>query len=163
MSGIKDLKPKRNGPFKQGYYDLIYPDKYITDKKKIIYRSSWEKKLCRWMDLTPEVIEWASEPLSIKYFYTVDNKIHTYYPDFYFAYKKPDGRIIKYIVECKPSDQLIKPEEPKRRTPNTIKNYNYLMEAYLKNTCKRKYAKQWCEQNGYIFVYVTEKSNLNFL
>jgi len=163
MQTIKDLKPKKNGPFKQGYYEPINPDKYKTNTKKIIYRSSWEFKLCRWFDLTPEVIEWASEPLSIKYFFTLDNKMHTYYPDFYFAFRKPDGTIIKYIVEVKPTEQLQKPELPKRKTPNTIKNYNYLMETFIKNTCKRQYAKKWCDDNGYVFVYVTEKSNLNFL
>ena len=163
MAGIKDLKPKRGGQFKQGYYEPVYPDKYKTNTKQIIFRSSWEFKLCKWLDLTPEVIEWASEPVSIKYFYTLDNNIHTYYPDFYFAYKKEDGTIIKYIVEVKPTSQLQKPEEPKRKTQNAIKNYNYLMEAFIKNTCKRHYAKKWCEENGYKFVYVTEKSNLNFL
>lgn len=163
MSGIKDLKPKKYGQFKQGYYDPIFPEKYKTNTKQIIYRSSWELKLCKWFDLTPEVLEWASEPLSIKYFYTVDQKMHTYYPDFYFSYKKPDGRIIRYIVECKPSQQLIRPELPKRKTEKTVKNYNYLMECFIKNTCKRSYAKKWCEENNYVFVYVTEKSNLNFI
>lgn len=163
MPGIKDLKPKRGGTFKQGYYEPSFPEKYKTNTKQIIYRSSWELKLCKWFDLTPEVVEWASEPLSIKYFYTLDQKMHTYYPDFYFKFKKADGSEIKYIVECKPSVQLQKPEEPKRRTPNTIKNYNYLMETYIKNSCKRQYAKKWCSDNGYNFVYVTEKSNLNFL
>lgn len=163
MAGIKDLKPKRDSQFKQGYYQPTYPQKYKTNTKQIIYRSSWEYKLCKWLDLTPEVIEWASEPVSIKYFFTLDNKMHTYYPDFYFAYKKPDGRIVKYIVEVKPTSQLQKPEEPKRRTANTVKNYNYLMETFIKNSCKRQYAKKWCAENGYNFVYVTEKSNLNFL
>ena len=163
MPGIKDLKPKRDSQFKQGYFHPTYPDKYKTNTKQIIYRSSWEFKLCKWLDLTPEVIEWASEPVSIKYFYTLDNKMHTYYPDFYFAYRKPDGRILKYIVEVKPTSQLQKPEEPKRKTQSAIKNYNYLMEVYIKNSCKRQYAKKWCSDNGYIFVYVTEKSNLNFL
>ena len=74
MSGIKDLKPVKYGHFKQGYYDPIYPQKYKTNTKQIIFRSSWEYKLCKWFDLTPEVIEWASEPLSIKYFYNVDQK-----------------------------------------------------------------------------------------
>ena len=162
---IKDLKPKKPtyAGFKQGYYDPVYPDKYKTNKKQIIYRSSWEYKLMKWLDLTQEVIEWASEPVSIKYFYTLDERIHTYYPDFYFAYRKPDGRIIKYIVEVKPTQQLERPNPPKRKTPNTVKNYNYLMECFVKNSCKRIAAKKWCEENGYHFVYVTEKSNLNFI
>lgn len=162
---IKDLKPKRSTPggFKQGYYDPIYPEKYKTNKKQIIYRSSWEFKLMKWLDLTPEVEEWASEPVSIKYFYSVDEKMHNYFPDFYFAYRKPDGRLLKYIVEVKPTTQLKRPPLPKRKTPNTVKTYNYLMECFLKNSCKRVAAKKWCEENGYHFVYVTEESNLNFL
>ena len=163
MAGIKDLKPKRDSQFKQGYYQPTYPQKYKTNSKQIIYRSSWEFKLCRWLDLTPEVIEWASEPVAIRYFYTADNRMHTYYPDFYFAYQKPDGKIVKYIVEVKPTSQLQKPEEPKRKTLKAIQSYNYQMEAFLKNSCKRQYAKKWCAENGYNFVYVTEKSNLNFL
>ena len=55
------------------------------------------------------------------------------------------------------------PELPKRRTKNSIKNYNHLMECYLKNSCKRTYARKWCKEHGYNYVYVTEKSNLNFL
>jgi hypothetical protein len=117
----------------------------------------------KWLDLTPEVVEWASEPMSIKYFYIVDQKTHNYFPDFYFAYKKPNGQLVKYIVEVKPKNQLVKPEQPKRKTPNTIKNYNYLMECFLKNTCKRSAAKKWCDDNGYKFVYITEESNLNFI
>ena len=37
------------------------------------------------------------------------------------------------------------------------------MECYLKNSCKRTYARKWCKEHGYNYVYVTEKSNLNFL
>lgn len=160
---IKELKPVAYGKFRQGYYNPIHPEKYVTNKSQIIYRSSWELKFMKWLDLTPEVLEWASEPISIKYFYTLDQKMHTYYPDFYFSFKKQDETIIKYIVECKPSNQLKTPEQPKRRTPKAIKNYNYLMECCIKNSCKRIAAKKWCEDNGYHFVYLTEKSNLNFL
>ena len=52
MAGIKDLKPNCYGRFKQGYYTPTYPKKYTTNSKQIIYRSSWELKLCNWFDLT---------------------------------------------------------------------------------------------------------------
>lgn len=160
---IKELKPVVGGHFKQGYYTPKHPEKYKNDDKRIIYRSSWEHKFMVWLDLSDEVLEWSSEPIMIKYIYVQDNKIHRYYPDFYFKYKKPNGSIKKYIVECKPSNQLKKPAEPKRRTASSIKTYNYLYECYLKNTCKRYAAKKWCEENGFLFVYLTEKSNLDFL
>ena len=146
--GIKELKPVAYGKFRQGYYNPIHPEKYVTNTKQIIYRSSWELKFMKWLDISEEVVEWASEPVSIKYFYTVDSRMHTYYPDFYFAFKKQDGSIVKYIVECKPSNQLKEPEPPKRRTVKTIKNYNYLMECCIKNSCKRVAAKKWCEEHG---------------
>ena len=31
MAGIKDLKPKKGGQYKQGYYEPIYPQKYKTN------------------------------------------------------------------------------------------------------------------------------------
>ena len=56
---IKNLKPKY-GKFKQGYYTPLHPEKYKTNRNQIIWRSSWELKLMKWLDLTPEVIEWDS-------------------------------------------------------------------------------------------------------
>lgn len=158
---IKDfLGPNKNGRFKQEYYHPKNINKYIGDPEKIIYRSSWERKFMIWLDLNDSVLEWSSEPIAIKYFYPQDQKYHKYYPDFYFKIKKQDGSEVKYLVECKPSSQLQKPQMPKRRTPKTIKNYNYLMEAFTKNYVKVVAAREWCKQNGFEFTFITENSGL---
>jgi len=158
---VKDfLKPNKNSKFKQEYYHPKHADKYVGDLNKIIYRSSWELKFMKWLDLNSSVIEWSSEPVCIKYFYSVDQKVHRYYPDFYFMFKKQDGSVVKYIVECKPTQQLQKPVMPRRRTPKTIKNYNYLMEAYAKNYHKVMAAREWCKANGFEFTFITEDSGL---
>ncbi|MFM2010951.1 MAG: hypothetical protein RLZZ479_1342, partial [Bacteroidota bacterium] len=39
---IKNNKPSKKSTYRQGYYVLNNPDKYIGDPTKIIYRSSWE-------------------------------------------------------------------------------------------------------------------------
>jgi hypothetical protein len=158
MSGIKDLKPAY-GKFKQGYYQPQFPDKY-HGKMPIIYRSNWERKFCAWLDLTPEILEWSSESISIKYFYEPDQSMHTYYPDFYFMKKNQDGSISKYLVEVKPTKFLQRPSEPKRKTPNALKNYRMACEQFAKNYYKSIAAKEWCTRNGYKYVYLTENSNL---
>lgn len=160
QGGIKDLKPTSNGKFKQGYFQLKHPEKYMTNVNEVIYRSSWEHRFMIYCDSSEEVLQWASEPFYIQYFYGVDQKVHKYYPDFYFARRNEDGTITKYIVEVKPTEMLKKPEPPKRKTPNTMRNYNVIMEQYTKNYYKSIAAKDWCAKNGYKFVYLTENSKL---
>lgn len=159
MVDIKNLKPKADSKFKQGYYKLINESKYAGDKSKIIYRSSWEKKFCAYLDLNPEVTRWSSEGMSIDYFFPEpygDNKIHKYFPDFIF---EKGG--IKYIVEVKPKNQLKMPEPPKRQTPKAMENYRYLATAYTKNYFKRIAVDDYIKNHPNCkFVYLTEDSHL---
>ena len=39
--------------------------KYIGDPARIICRSLWERKVCKWMDSNLNVIRWGSEELAI--------------------------------------------------------------------------------------------------
>jgi hypothetical protein len=94
MSEIKSVKPTARSGFRQGYYTLSNPDKYVGDPTKIIYRSSWEYRFCRYCDLTESVIKWSSEPYPIKYISPFDNKEHNYYIDFYMCLQKGDAIII---------------------------------------------------------------------
>jgi len=48
----------------------------------IIVRSSWERMFCQWADMNPNIIEWSSESITIKYFDPVQKKLRRYYPDF---------------------------------------------------------------------------------
>ena len=114
MRSIKGNKPSKKSGFVQGYFPILECKKYFGNGP-IIYRSSWEKKFCLYCERNPEIIQWSSESLSIKYFNPLDEKYHTYFPD--FVVRTADGRTI--IVEVKPKAQLKKPNPPKRKTKHT--------------------------------------------
>lgn len=94
----------------------------------IHYRSSWEKEVCKYLDLDSQVQEYEYECLAIEY---VSNqrtgKVRSYYPDFLITYK--DGS--KKLAEVKRKDKL--------NDPLVIK--------------KAKAAKEWCAKQEPIVTY----------
>jgi len=58
-----------------------HPEKYNGDPNKIILRSSWEKRFCKFVDTNPNVIKWSSEAFRIPYISPLDGKLHNYIPD----------------------------------------------------------------------------------
>lgn len=155
---IKKLKPSKKSKFKQGYYTVINQNKYIG-KYPIIYRSSWERKFCRWCDLNENILSWASEPFSVKYFSVLDNKYHNYFPDFYIKMKEGDT-LTEYVVELKPKAQLQRPNEPKKKTKKSIENFNFLLESYVKNLCKTDALQKMADKFNYKVMILTEDSKL---
>ena len=139
---------------KSRYHNGIYipknPDKYIGDVTNIIYRSSWEKIVCKWFDMNPSIVCWNSESLVIPYFYTVDQKIHKYHIDFMAKIKSRDGTLKTYVVEIKPAKEML--------PPNTKNKKRLLMETqtYIKNQCKWQAAKIFCEDKGITFLVLNE-------
>ena len=81
------------------------PQKYKGDPKNIIYRSSWEVKVMKYLDDHPGVIWWGSEELVIPYWSPVDNKKHRYFPDFVAKIKQKNGMIKTFVIEVKPEAQ----------------------------------------------------------
>ena len=57
-------------------------EKYVGNFENIVCRSTWERKMCKYLDLNENVINWGSEELKIPYYSPVDKKWHNYYPDF---------------------------------------------------------------------------------
>lgn len=155
---IKNLKPSVKSGYKQGYYTLRNPHKYIGPMP-IIYRSSWERKFCHWCDHNDDVISWISEPFSIKYYNILDKKYHTYFLDFYVKMNK-GGIIEEYVVEIKPKAQLQKPVEPKRKTQKAMENFKYGYETYVRNLCKLDALNKIADQRNYKVMLLTEDSNL---
>tara|TARA_A100001037_G_scaffold306579_1_gene352889 strand:- start:218 stop:691 length:474 start_codon:yes stop_codon:yes gene_type:complete len=153
---IKNVKPTNNSGFNQGYYNPVYPSKY-AGKPPIIYRSSWELKFMKMCDNREDIVKWASEPVEIKYWSSLDNKEHSYFPDFYIKVKKETG-FEESLVEIKPSSHLQKPEPPTKNSKQALKNYKFLAEQFIKNRDKYRYAKEWAESRGFRFVVMTEKS-----
>ena len=134
--------------FRQGKYTLTNPDKYLGDKDKVFYRSSWELRCFQFFDNNANVLKWASEEIPIKYIKPTDKKIHTYWPDLFVIYADRSGIIKKELIEIKPDKQT---KEPKKNA--TL----YAKLDYAVNISKWKAAASWCESKGIKFRLLTEK------
>lgn len=139
--------------YKQGIYTLKNPKKYKGDPYNVVYRSSWELKVQKWLDNNSSVIEWSSEEVVIPYISPIDSKWHRYFVDFYAKVKNNQGQIVEYLIEVKPYAQTIEPQVKKRVTKNYINEvYNWGV-----NSAKWKYAKDFCRKRGWEFRIMTEK------
>ena len=149
---IKNLTPNKNSRYEQDYYVLKNPEKYRGDETKIIYRSSYERRMCQYCDSNPKIISWSSEPLAIRYTSLFDGRQHNYWLDFWFKYD--DGR--EFIVEVKPNAKLKKPRRPSKKTPKSLENYNKKLKEYLVNYSKFKAASDFARQSGVEFIIIDE-------
>jgi hypothetical protein len=153
---IKNLKPT-NENFTQGYYTIVNSEKYIGDTRKIIFRSSWERKFCIFCDNSERVIKWSSEPFPIQYMNPIDKKVHDYNIDFYAKMFDVHGVLNDYLVEIKPKSKLLKPPKPKKETLKQIKQYNYSVKEYIVNNAKFAAARLFAMKRGYKFIVLTEE------
>jgi hypothetical protein len=135
MKSIKNNRPSKKSPFTQGYFPLNEAKKY-KGSGPIIYRSSWEKKFCLYCERTPAILWWSSESLCIKYFNPLDNKYHSYFPDFIIG--TDTGKT--WIIEIKPKSQFKKPNLPKRKTKKAMASYKWAYEAWVTNVAKKEAA-----------------------
>jgi hypothetical protein len=95
------------------------PEKYAGDANKIIWRSTWERRVMHWLDSSTNVIYWGSEELVIPYYDPVSNKKRRYFPDFIVKIRKKDGSVKTHVIEVKPEYQTKQPER-KRKTQRFI-------------------------------------------
>lgn len=138
----------------KGNYKLINPSKYIGDPTSIKWKSLWERKVCRYLDLNENIIRWAYEPIKIPYFSHVHKKVKNYIPDFLVETRRKNGSIETTMLEVKPHSQSVKPQKGKKQSKKS-----FLRETiqYEVNQAKWKQAKQFCDQQGWLFKVVTEK------
>jgi hypothetical protein len=136
----------------KGKFTPQNPQKYKGDPTNIIYRSSWEVKVMKYLDENPSVIWWGSEELFIPYWNPIDNKKHRYFPDFISKIKRKDGTVMTYIIEVKPLKQTVPPVQ-KRKT----KRYLEESATYVINQSKWKAATEFCKDHGWEFKVITEK------
>ena len=131
----------------KGRFTPQNPKKYNGDPSNIIYRSSWELRVMKYLDENQAVEWWASEELPIRYRSPVDQRVHRYYPDFIVKTEKQT-----FILEVKPDHQT-KPPKQKRKTKK------FLQEAatYAVNQEKWRAADIFCQERGWEFKLVTEK------
>lgn len=143
---IKQLKPSKKARFQQGYINPKSCKKLFqsVENQPIIYRSSWEKRFILWCENCKKVVHWGSECTCINYYNPVDQKTHRYYPD--FVVQLDDGTVM--IVEIKPSNQTVPPD---------IEN-SWACRTYAVNSAKWKALEKLCEEKGYKFCILTEKT-----
>ena len=135
----------------KGWFTPHNPQKYKGDATNIVYRSSWELRVMKYLDDNPAVVWWASEELFIPYKSPVDQKVHRYFPDFIARIRQANGEIT-VVMEVKPFKQTQKPTQ-KRRTQK------FLQEAatYAINQEKWRAADLFCKEHGWQFKIITEK------
>lgn len=136
----------------KGYFKPRNPSKYNGDPSNIIYRSSWEAKLMKYLDDHPDVIKWSSEEICIPYRSPVDNKLHRYFPDFVIKKKNSQGLIETLMIEVKPKSQTVPPKIQKKPS----KKYVNEVFTWGINSAKWKAAQQFCEDRKWKFVIMTE-------
>jgi hypothetical protein len=157
---IKNLVPRKNGMYRQGYFKAVNPQKYIGDPGKIIFRSAWEKRFATYCDVNEKVVAWSSESVQVPYHNPVDHTQKIYNLDFYLKVRQPDGTDKHFIAEVKPAKKLVKPVLPATRLTEKRVNAHILqMKEYAVNMYKFQAAKEWAEARGWEFIIVTE----NFL
>ena len=133
----------------KGLYRPSNPKKYVGDPSKIVYRSLLERKFMLHCDRNPDIINWASEELSIRYYNPIDKRFHSYYPD--FIVKTSKGK--KFLIEIKPSRQTKPPKTPKKKTRAFMRE----SFEYIKNRAKWSAALEYAEDNNAEFKIITEK------
>jgi len=131
--------------FAQGKYQIINPDKYVG-KHIPQYRSSWEHAFMRFCDTNDNILQWASEAISIPYRNPLTGKMSRYVPDFFVSYQDKNGNIKAEIIEIKPKKQSMISERMSTRD----------RAAVAVNMAKWDQATKWCKKNGMTFRVVTE-------
>lgn len=140
---IKDLKPRKQSRYSQGYVNPKSCKKLIDTSKPIIYRSSYEKRFMVWLEGCKRVAKWGSECICIPYLF-VDGKMHKYYPDYYVEFE--DGT--RMLVEIKPYNQTHPP----------VNENAWAAKEWARNSCKWKAAQEFCEAKGLQFKILTENT-----
>jgi len=135
----------------QGIFQPANPGKYEGNSQNIVFRSSWELSVFKWLDENPDVVKWSSEEIVIPYILPEDQRPHRYYPDLKITWKS--GKT--FVVEIKPAKEVVAPK------PRKGKNQMRLMEeiaTFSKNGAKWDAAARWCNDRGYSFYVWTEYS-----
>ena len=106
----------------KGRFKPQNPKKYKGDPNNVIYRSSWELRVMKYLDNQPKVEWWASEEMFVRYRSPIDERIHRYYPDFVVKTKEKT-----FMLEVKPFHQTQK-QKQKRKTnrPTSTTNKSFL-------------------------------------
>ena len=138
----------------QGRFIPKNKGKYVGNANNIIFRSSWELHLMKYLDNSPNCVRWGSEELAIPYVnpIKVDSAgrpvISRYFPDFIAMMRDGAGTITKQIIEIKPF----------RETHLTAKSSQQDKMTFAVNQAKWRAAADYAARNNAKFLVLTEKS-----
>jgi hypothetical protein len=142
----------------KGQYKVVNRAKYKGNPDNVIYRSSWEVKVMSRLDRDPNVVQWSSECIHIRYMDKTSGRSRAYIPDFWAKTRRADGTFQEMIIEVKPGKESPKHAPPpikrKRQT-----EASFLREAMTwgRNKCKWAAAEAFCAAKGWAFVVLTER------
>ena len=135
----------------QGRFKPRNPEKYTGNVNEIIYRSSWEVRVMKYLDENSAILKWCSEEIVVPYISPLDGRQHRYFPDFAVQLKTKNG-IKTMLWEVKPAAQSIPPETQKKVT----RKYVTEVARYGVNMAKWEAAKRYCDSRGWEFLVLTE-------
>jgi len=157
----------RNGNFIPKNKDKVIK---LNTQGGLYYRSSWELRIMTWLDNNSDICKWGAECMRIPYQMThltdgdLKVKEHTYFPDFYYEIRLPDGNTRQVVAEVKPQkdydDALMFSEGkfsiPPNITLKKLQSLEYRFKMAQKNKNKWETMIKWCDKKGYNFIVITE-------
>lgn len=173
MINNKPNNPKKKdgtSKYRQGNFIPANSDKVLklNSQGGIYYRSSWEYKVCMYLDTNEKILQWGCECIRIPYTKTSVKKAkdgimdyktteHTYYPDFWYKRLRDDGSIQEVVMEVKPYSETVPPKSPATNaTRKQLENFEYSMNMYNSNMYKWEHAIAFCESRDIKFTIMTE-------
>jgi hypothetical protein len=131
--------------FRQGIYTVKNAEKYVG-KGQPRYRSGWELTFMMFLDSNDNILQWASESISIPYRNPLTGKSSMYIPDFLVTYRGANNTTRAELIEIKPKSQsLIESKASSRDRAIVAVNY-----------AKWDSATKWARRNGLTFRVINE-------
>jgi len=131
--------------FRQGAYTVKNTEKYVG-KGTPRYRSGWELTFMMFLDSNDNIVQWASESISIPYRNPLTGKQSMYIPDFFVTYRQRNNTVRAEVIEIKPKGQsLIEAKASDRDRAIVAVNYAKWHAATI-----------WCRRNGLTFRVINE-------
>jgi hypothetical protein len=131
--------------FAQGAYVVKNKEKYVG-RGTPRYRSGWELAFMRFLDNNDNILQWASESISIPYRNPINGKQSIYVPDFLITYRNRNNTMIAEVIEIKPKKQSVI-ESKMKANERAVIAVNY---------AKWDAATKWCRKQGLLFRVITE-------
>lgn len=131
--------------FAQGVYNVRNSNKYVG-KTAPRFRSSWEWAFMNFCDNNDNILQWASEAISIPYKHPLTGRQTVYVPDFFITYRGRDNTVHAELIEIKPKKQSIIESKASSRDRAVV----------AVNYAKWDAATKWARRNGCSFRVITE-------